>query len=147
VFTNHCNREQKKNWLSILFVYKLCTESYGVSYADSDTCRRPLTQVYTALKSLSKFSHSLFWKVYLVPVSLHGDPPWKDHIALGALCLKRLLLVNQGYVERERHLGAELLAAQVALPGTRFTNFTQFLIKNPANFLLAPISGILYIKL
>jgi hypothetical protein len=30
-----------------------------------------------------------------------------------------------------------------AHPGARFTNFTKFLIKNPANFLLAPLSGIL----
>jgi hypothetical protein len=28
-------------------------------------------------------------------------------------------------------------------PGTAFTNFTIFLINNPANFLLAPLSGIL----
>jgi hypothetical protein len=26
-----------------MFAYKLCTESYGDSYADSDTCRRPLS--------------------------------------------------------------------------------------------------------
>jgi hypothetical protein len=29
-------------WLPILFAHKLCTESYGDSYADLDTCRRPL---------------------------------------------------------------------------------------------------------
>jgi hypothetical protein len=27
---------------TIMFAYKSCTESYGDSYADSDTCRRPL---------------------------------------------------------------------------------------------------------
>jgi hypothetical protein len=30
-----------------------------------------------------------------------------------------------------------------SLPGTRFTNFTKFLIRNPANFFLAPLSEIL----
>jgi hypothetical protein len=37
-----CNGWQKNNWIPILFAYKLCTESYSDSYADSDTCRRPL---------------------------------------------------------------------------------------------------------
>jgi hypothetical protein len=32
-----------KNWITIRFNCKLCIESYGDSYADSDTCRRPLT--------------------------------------------------------------------------------------------------------
>jgi hypothetical protein len=29
-------------WIPILFPNVLCTESYGDSYADSDTCRQPL---------------------------------------------------------------------------------------------------------
>jgi hypothetical protein len=29
------------------------------------------------------------------------------------------------------------------VPGTKFTNFTRFLIRNPANFFLAPLSGII----
>jgi hypothetical protein len=31
----------------------------------------------------------------------------------------------------------------VCLTGTRFTNFTRFLLKNPASLLLVPLSGIL----
>jgi hypothetical protein len=34
---------------AIRFVYKSCTESYGDSYADSYTCRRPLNELVLRL--------------------------------------------------------------------------------------------------
>jgi hypothetical protein len=46
VKTNHCNWWQKKNWIPILFTKKSCTESYGDSYGDSDTCIQPLKRLF-----------------------------------------------------------------------------------------------------
>jgi hypothetical protein len=61
VLTTSCNWCLKDNQNPKPFVCKSCTESYGDSYAESDTCRRPLTWllkklVVTRLAILSRMS-------------------------------------------------------------------------------------------
>jgi hypothetical protein len=91
--TDYCNWCQIKNWILIRFVYKLCTEWYGDSYADSDTCRRLLSQsliffrrkrestsVFCILYSVICILYSVFCILYAVCCILYSPEGPRDKI-------------------------------------------------------------------